>query len=496
MLPALFRQSLGSEDDFSSQISKYSPLANISITGLSTAISGQPVVESLRRRGLEIFGYAQSRQGPGMNGHNTERVPAPFGYEFAEEFSQHPPPDLPPNNQPSLLNMQEESFLTNFYVQQQGLPTSSDFNQLDQLAQEEHMWMLDQAPPTVHDITTATIPSHTSSHISQQLSPQIDMGNLPAHPQNHENGLAVGNPISQHPTNPRATMPAYTMQQSQASQSHHLFSPDHTPQHQLHTPTTLEGIHTPQAMVAISNASGIQKMQAEAQNAILSSAIVPRIDTSVGGLSTFGPFTAPVSNGHDDITNPRLYQFGSDQAFDPYGFRPTFPSENHEKRAHYLTEELTRMKAINRGPETQNPIQDHMPKKRTAGSLDHQQDRKRRRSIKREEDDSQPSDSDNKLARRESEASVSQKRQRRASAPGARPVKRENLSEQQKRQNHIASEQKRRQQIKSGFDELNQLVPGLRDNGQSKSAMLMEACAFLEQVQKANEKIAAMMGSL
>ncbi|KAJ5223832.1 hypothetical protein N7468_008374 [Penicillium chermesinum] len=64
---------------------------------------------------------------------------------------------------------------------------------------------------------------------------------------------------------------------------------------------------------------------------------------------------------------------------------------------------------------------------------------------------------------------------------------RENLSEEQKRTNHILSEQKRRNLIRQGFDDLCSLVPGLRGGGFSKSAMLTQAADWLEDIMHGNE---------
>lgn len=66
---------------------------------------------------------------------------------------------------------------------------------------------------------------------------------------------------------------------------------------------------------------------------------------------------------------------------------------------------------------------------------------------------------------------------------------RENLSEQQKRNNHILSEQKRRNLIKRGFDDLHDLVPEIRNGGLSKSSVLMEAANFLEKLIKGNGEL-------
>lgn len=52
------------------------------------------------------------------------------------------------------------------------------------------------------------------------------------------------------------------------------------------------------------------------------------------------------------------------------------------------------------------------------------------------------------------------------------------LSEQEKKNNHIASEQKRRMAIREGFDRLTEIVPGLEGQGRSESIVLKK-CRFL-----------------
>jgi len=80
-----------------------------------------------------------------------------------------------------------------------------------------------------------------------------------------------------------------------------------------------------------------------------------------------------------------------------------------------------------------------------------------------------------------------------SSAASAR-AKRENLNDEQKRQNHIASEQKRRNQIRIGFEELHRLVPDLQEGGLSKSNVLMESAAFLEKLVDTNKKLRQRLG--
>ncbi|KFY28345.1 hypothetical protein V493_02970, partial [Pseudogymnoascus sp. VKM F-4281 (FW-2241)] len=73
---------------------------------------------------------------------------------------------------------------------------------------------------------------------------------------------------------------------------------------------------------------------------------------------------------------------------------------------------------------------------------------------------------------------------------------RENLTEDQKRENHIKSEQKRRTLIKEGFEDLNELVPELRGGGFSKSAVLVMAADWLEELVRRNEGLRGVVAEL
>ncbi|KAK5112020.1 hypothetical protein LTR62_004554 [Meristemomyces frigidus] len=65
---------------------------------------------------------------------------------------------------------------------------------------------------------------------------------------------------------------------------------------------------------------------------------------------------------------------------------------------------------------------------------------------------------------------------------------RTNLTEEEKRQNHIKSEQKRRVVIKKGYEELERLVPTLRGgkSGLSKAEQIRETVAFIRLMMKSN----------
>ncbi|RDA84749.1 hypothetical protein CP532_6942 [Ophiocordyceps camponoti-leonardi (nom. inval.)] len=74
--------------------------------------------------------------------------------------------------------------------------------------------------------------------------------------------------------------------------------------------------------------------------------------------------------------------------------------------------------------------------------------------------------------------------------------KRENLTEEQKRENHIRSEQKRRTVIRDGFDNLNRMVPSLRGGTFSKSTTLTVTAQWLEELVGGNEQLMAQLKKL
>ncbi|KAJ9152103.1 hypothetical protein NKR23_g2679 [Pleurostoma richardsiae] len=55
------------------------------------------------------------------------------------------------------------------------------------------------------------------------------------------------------------------------------------------------------------------------------------------------------------------------------------------------------------------------------------------------------------------------------------------LTEEEKKQNHIASEQKRRQAIREGFDRLTELVPGLEGQGRSEGLVLKRTVEYMRE---------------
>lgn len=70
---------------------------------------------------------------------------------------------------------------------------------------------------------------------------------------------------------------------------------------------------------------------------------------------------------------------------------------------------------------------------------------------------------------------------------------RQNLSEDQKRENHIQSEQKRRNLIKEGFDECKTMVPELRNVNPTKGAFLQTAAKFMRDLKERNAEMARLI---
>ena len=55
------------------------------------------------------------------------------------------------------------------------------------------------------------------------------------------------------------------------------------------------------------------------------------------------------------------------------------------------------------------------------------------------------------------------------------------LSEQEKKNNHIASEQKRREAIRAGFDRLADIVPGMEGQGRSEATVLQATVQYTKE---------------
>ncbi|KAI8146284.1 hypothetical protein BJV82DRAFT_411664 [Fennellomyces sp. T-0311] len=73
---------------------------------------------------------------------------------------------------------------------------------------------------------------------------------------------------------------------------------------------------------------------------------------------------------------------------------------------------------------------------------------------------------------------------------------RELLTDEERRANHIASEQKRRNTIRSGFKELTDIIPTLKNINNSKSTILFKAVEYVRHLEKRNRGLREKLASL
>ncbi|KAI0202985.1 hypothetical protein F4808DRAFT_49229 [Astrocystis sublimbata] len=78
---------------------------------------------------------------------------------------------------------------------------------------------------------------------------------------------------------------------------------------------------------------------------------------------------------------------------------------------------------------------------------------------------------------------------RRKSAASQPKPPRENLTDEQKRENHIQSEKKRRGAIKDGYDDLHFIVPDLLAGGYSKSGKINATIDWVDQLIEGNQRL-------
>ncbi|KAK0651296.1 hypothetical protein B0T16DRAFT_76475 [Cercophora newfieldiana] len=99
-------------------------------------------------------------------------------------------------------------------------------------------------------------------------------------------------------------------------------------------------------------------------------------------------------------------------------------------------------------------------------------------------------------ANEEPAAGVTKKRRRSNNQGSSPPKQRENLTEEQKRSNHIRSEQKRRCMISQGFKDLEAVVPELGNAGLSKSVTLQKTAKFIEELLSGNTQLKEQLEAL
>lgn len=201
-------------------------------------------------------------------------------------------------------------------------------------------------------------------------------------------------------------------------------------------------------------------------------------------------------NSHHPMSAaPGLLNFGTDTNFAPNGYHPPAVTAALDKDAEARSKvysALTRngsaaTTAVNSPAETKDDPDEDCDDEESSlglgegGSASSQSGT----GVKRRTEDGgdfTPSKSARKSRPRNPEPAKSKSKKKPAQ-------KRDNLTNAQKRENHIHSEQKRRNLIRQGFEELCALVPELKAGGYSKSAVLIQAANYLDDLKKGNGRL-------
>jgi hypothetical protein len=200
----------------------------------------------------------------------------------------------------------------------------------------------------------------------------------------------------------------------------------------------------------------------------------------------------------------RTYSFGTDHSFNnPSGYSAPRPQEVEHQAMRHLSSDMQRLQPTPQQLAGANGTAVTPPTRQSYSYRERQSDDEQSDEATSEEDDDDDGDrpakkrkKSNRSAGKDSSgkngtsgrsaknrklSSVTESSKKKRSGSAQR-LQRENLTEAQKRSNHILSEQKRRNLIKRGFDDLHDLVPEIRNGGLSKSSVLMEAANFLEKL--------------
>lgn len=258
------------------------------------------------------------------------------------------------------------------------------------------------------------------------------------------------------------------------------------------------------------------------------------------GMGYYNTMTSLPQRTRHSVPDAHSLPFGTDRRFSGHGFVAPYQG-SHNETAHNLmglaqAYDLHRSSGVNSVENTYatNPVihsRDHATPAKDASRIsnqdedeDHEDDEpleqpkpKKRRKTKTAEDDDQdykPGGSGGRLGSKaadaespsdvpESSAQAAKKR-RRSSAGGSAPgpsaskagIQRRNLTNEEKRQNHINSEQKRRNIISDHFHQIRDLVPNLSQANHNKALALTEAAKYLEELVDANQGMEARLEAL
>ncbi|KAL2846562.1 hypothetical protein BJX68DRAFT_240824 [Aspergillus pseudodeflectus] len=421
----------------------------------------------------------------GQNGRNNG--PAPFGYSFPEDIPFEPAPASPLG--PALLDDNESSMLDSFFTTMGATQNQSDFwftgqqNDTNTFGLPGFDWST-ELPPTFEGSTTS---------LPQSSFPQKPFGLLPDHSHQNSDIVAAASMLYQNGAN------GPEISTTLGSQPLSAFSNMDYPLLKTSGKDRMQNGHPPAKRPSTS----------------------PRTHLPVGFHTTkmFFDVHEPISAEQQLSTKGRPLHWGSDSSFMDQGYVAPPDQPDEEQRTKELLGNLECLEPQSSAANTRAPTPDRIVSHHPApwvdtGAVNHlnglrrdyvdsmedqsHPKKKQRLSIKEEDDEMSDDESSRHRSKRPKGSSrrMSNDAIRKSRASQSSKPPRENLTEEQKRSNHILSEQKRRNLIRQGFEDLCTLVPGLKGGGFSKSAMLTQAADWLEEILRGNEILKAQLADL
>lgn len=225
---------------------------------------------------------------------------------------------------------------------------------------------------------------------------------------------------------------------------------------------------------------------------------------------------------HTGFTTPRVFPYGSDSGFCDARFISIANQEAIEQRHDVMVKTMSCLKPSNSAASTRpsSPVtkrrklpadvNEENQKTRFPVPLGAAKSQPRRRKTKANVngidkshlDNSQPtakkgrSSSAKKIRVTKKESPESLSSETDTSYSGDRKGRRQNLTDEQRKQNHIHSEQRRRDAIKDSFDTLQNIVPGLGSGAPSKATQVDQAVAWLEELLNGNRELERRLSTL
>ncbi|KAL4785186.1 hypothetical protein BJX76DRAFT_325370 [Aspergillus varians] len=423
------------------------------------------------------------------NGHNVNNPALPFGYSFPEDLPCEPAPASPLG--PALLDVNESTMLDNFLNTLDTNHFTNDFwftGSQDDPNKSHSLPGFDwsnELPPTFEGSSTS-LPQPPFPHRSAEKP----LGMIPEHSNpevmaaasmlyhNGANGPDINSSFGNQPL--AFSNVDYSQLKGngkQWQQNSHLPARRPSTSSRTHLPV---GFHTPKMFFDVNE---------------------------------------PISPEQQLSTKARPLHWGSDSSFMDQGYVAPPDQPDEEQRTKELMENLECLEPQSSAANTRAPTPDRIvnhypipwvdtetvnhidrPRKDYSDNLEDlsHPKKKQRLSIKEEDDEISDGDASRQRSKRSkaSDRRLSNDGIRKSRASQSSKTPRENLTEEQKRSNHILSEQKRRNLIRQGFEDLCTLVPGLKGGGFSKSAMLTQAADWLEDVVRGNKALQIQLAEL